>query len=118
MTGGFTLLELLVVLMIVALSLSLTLPALSNIRRPSEREKSLAALRDARTDAVRRGRSTRVQVWIGQERLPAWILFQPDGRALGPCVNPLAGDVICDGDSLLVGEVLDPVLPSSRRSWR
>src|SRR5262249_11186000 len=77
---GVTLLELLVVLAILGVLLGVTGLALGSLKAPRESQET-ADLRLARTTAIRSGIPQRAR----------GILFLPDGRALGPAVDPLTG---------------------------
>jgi len=77
---GFTLVELLVVLAVIGIILGVTGLALSSLESPRESELAIE-LKKARTDAIQ----------SGAPRTAHGVRFLPDGRAIGPNVNPLTG---------------------------
>lgn len=77
---GVTLLELLVALTILSVLLGVSGLALGSLQAPRESQE-LTDLREARTTAIR----------SGSARLVHGVLFLPDGRAIGPAVDPLTG---------------------------
>jgi len=88
---GVTLLELLVVLMLLALIFSVSGLALVSLGSPrsSARVRRLEA---ARARAIRTGLPVAVDPdTLPASRFPSTVLFLPDGRALGPGVDPLTG---------------------------
>jgi prepilin-type N-terminal cleavage/methylation domain-containing protein len=77
---GVTLVELLVVLALLGLILGISGLALATLHEPAES----AEVRDfarARTDAIQ----------SGAPRTAHGVVFLPDGRAIGPNVDPLTG---------------------------
>lgn len=87
---GFTLLEVIVVLAIMGVTLGLGGLALASLKPPRESELS-RELRRARSEAIRGGRPVRTVV--NRTARPVHVLFLPDGRALGPGVDPLTGEL-------------------------
>jgi prepilin-type N-terminal cleavage/methylation domain-containing protein len=77
---GMTLLELLVVLTMLGVVLGMTGLAIGSLRAPRESEEILL-LRRARAEAIH----------TGSPRTAAGVRFLPDGRAIGPKVDPLTG---------------------------
>jgi prepilin-type N-terminal cleavage/methylation domain-containing protein len=78
--SGVTLLELLVVLALLGLVLGVSGLALASLREPRE-SAELSDLRSARAQAIRSAAPVR----------SGRVLFLPDGRAIGPHVDPLTG---------------------------
>ena len=78
--SGVTLLELLVVLTVIGVVLGVTGLALASLQAPRESEE-IAALRKTRAEAIH----------SGAPRTTQHVLFLPDGRAIGPGVDPLTG---------------------------
>ena len=78
--SGVTLLELLVTLTILGLVLGVSVLALGSLQTPRQ-SQAIMDLREARTAAIR----------SGTPRLAHGVLFMPDGRAIGPAVDPLTG---------------------------
>jgi prepilin-type N-terminal cleavage/methylation domain-containing protein len=85
---GYTLLEVIVVLAIMGLMAGVSGLALASLKTPRESEW-LRALRQARAEAIRTGRPMRIEDHRARRTAP--ILFLPDGRAIGPDVDPLTG---------------------------
>ena len=85
---GFTLLEVIVVLAIVSLTLGVSGVALVSLRAPHESAR-VRALHQARETAIHTGRPVSVDRTTVRGMAPT--LFLPDGRALGPDVDPLTG---------------------------
>jgi len=77
---GVTLLELLVVLTILGVMLGVTGLAIGSLQMPREAQ-GVMDLRGARGAAIR----------SGMPQLAHDVLFLPDGRAIGPAVDPLTG---------------------------
>ena len=77
---GVTLVELLVVLALLGLVFGISGLALASLREPRESE-DLRELQKARAEAVQ----------SGAPRIAHGVLFLPDGRAIGPNVDPLTG---------------------------
>jgi prepilin-type N-terminal cleavage/methylation domain-containing protein len=77
---GVTLVELLVVLALLGLVLGLSGLALASLREPRETD-AFRELQRARAEAVQ----------SGAPRTAHGVLFLPDGRAIGPNVDPLTG---------------------------
>lgn len=77
---GVTLVELLIVLALLGLLLGVSGLALASLREPVE-SAALSELRRARAEAIR----------SGAPRSANGVLFLPDGRAIGPSVDPLTG---------------------------
>ena len=77
---GVTLVELLAVLTVLGLTLGVSGLALASLRAPRESELVME-LRQARADAIR----------AGAPRTSHQIRFLPDGRAIGPSIDPLTG---------------------------
>jgi Tfp pilus assembly protein FimT len=75
-----TLVELLVVLALLGLILGISGVALASLREPQE-AATLRALERARGQAIATGEP------VAQDS----VLFLPDGRAIGPSVDPLTG---------------------------
>ncbi len=90
---GVTLVELLVVIVILGVVFSTTGLALTSLRAPRA-SAWVRELHRAREEAIRTGRQVRAKqplppaTALGRPRPP---LFLPDGRALGPGVDPLTG---------------------------
>ena len=84
MSRGVTLVELLVVLVLLGLLFAVSGLALASLSPPrdSARVRALAA---ARAKAIRAG------VPVSLNDSASTVLFLPDGRALGPGVDPLTG---------------------------
>jgi len=80
---GVTLVELLVVLTVLGVILGVTGLALATLKVPRESALSLE-LRQTRTEAIRTGTPRTAH------HAPR-TLFLPDGRAIGPGVDPLTG---------------------------
>ena len=78
---GVTLVELLVVLALLGIVLSVSGLGLAGLREPFE-SAAAAQRRHARAAAIRFGAPVRADN----------VLFLPDGRALGPNVDPLTGE--------------------------
>ena len=77
---GFTLIEVVVSLAVFALILGVTALGLASLRQPAQ-SAALRQMTLARDSAVRTG-----TVVLGER-----LLFLPDGRAIGPGVDPLTG---------------------------
>jgi prepilin-type N-terminal cleavage/methylation domain-containing protein len=77
---GVTLVELLVVLALLGLVLGVSGLALASLREPRDAD-ALTELRRARAEAIQ----------TGVARSAGGVLFLPDGRAIGPNVDPLTG---------------------------
>lgn len=89
--GGVTLIELLVVLVLLGLIFSVSGLALATLGSPKDSAR-VRTLQAARANAIRSG----LPVLIGSDTLPSSrspspVLFLPDGRAIGPGVDPLTG---------------------------
>ncbi len=104
--SGFTLLEMMVVLVVMGVVLSVSVTALPGVR--ARNAESLAdRLARAQRQAVATGRPVTVTAAVPSASSPdssvSSILwrFLPDGRAVGPGVDPRNGQVI---DSLLYRE--------------
>jgi type II secretory pathway pseudopilin PulG len=80
---GITLVELIVVLAVVGLILGVGGLALASLKVPRE-SQDITALRRARAEAIRTGIRT-----TGDAQRT---LFLPDGRAIGPGLDPLTGE--------------------------
>ena len=78
--SGLTLVELLVVLALLGLVFGLSGLALASLRDPRESD-DLRTLQNARAEAIQ----------FGEPRMARGVLFLPDGRAIGPNVDPLTG---------------------------
>jgi len=78
--SGVTLVELIVVLVLLGLVLGMSGLALASLREPGESD-DLRELQKARAEAVQ----------SGVPRTAQGVLFLPDGRAIGPNVDPLTG---------------------------
>lgn len=87
MRDGFTLLEVIVVLAIVGLVAGISGLALVSLKAPRETEW-VRRLNQARAEAIRSGRPIRIE---GNHAPRTTYLFLPDGRAIGPGVDPLTG---------------------------
>lgn len=93
--GGFTLLEVIVVLAIVGLVFGVSGLAFATLRLPPQ-SAWLGALQRARAQAIETGRPVRAAVPTdtggspSHSPLPA-PLFLPDGRAIGSGADPLTG---------------------------
>ncbi len=79
-SGGVTLVELVVVLALLGLVLGVSGLALASLRPPREADEFRETQR-ARAEAVQ----------SGSPRTAHGVLFLPDGRAIGPNVDPLTG---------------------------
>lgn len=77
---GFTLLELIVVLALLGLIVGVSAVALGSLRIPKETTVG-TRLREGRVRAIQNGAPHFVE----------GVLFLPDGRAIGPGVDPLTG---------------------------
>jgi prepilin-type N-terminal cleavage/methylation domain-containing protein len=84
---GVTLLELLVVLALLGLILGISGVALASLREPAE-SAEIREMARARAAAIRTGLPVRADTTISHLPAP---LFLPDGRAVGPSVDPLTG---------------------------
>ncbi len=82
---GVTLVELLAVLLVLGLMLGVSGLALGSLRMPKA-SQSLRDLEQARAAAIRTGVPTSAKMDSMVVR------FLPDGRALGPGVDPLTGE--------------------------
>ena len=93
---GFTLVELIVVLAIIGLTAGISGLALASLKAPREAE-CMRGLRAAREQAVTTGRATSAivsscdSIATHAPRTTHRVLFLPDGRAIGPGVDPLTG---------------------------
>jgi prepilin-type N-terminal cleavage/methylation domain-containing protein len=85
---GTTLVELMVVLVILGVVASVSTLALTSLR-PSPDAERVHLLSRARAAAARSGQPVSVPAADGSA-----IRFLPDGRALGPGVDPLTGDAL------------------------
>ena len=85
--GGYTLVEVIVVLAIMGLAAGISGLALTSLKAPRESHR-LRALHEARSRAIQSGRPVRAV--FDRSSLPA-PLFLPDGRAIGPGVDPITG---------------------------
>ncbi|HEV8400372.1 MAG TPA: prepilin-type N-terminal cleavage/methylation domain-containing protein [Gemmatimonadales bacterium] len=77
---GVTLVELLVVLALLGLVFGVSGLALASLAEPRD-SAAVSELRHARAEAIRSGEA------VGADS----VLFLPDGRAIGPGVDPLTG---------------------------
>lgn len=90
---GFTLMEVIVVVAILGLVFGVSGLAFTSLRAPRA-SVWVTALRHARAESIRTGRPIRAVVPVnsGSERTALLaVLFLPDGRAVGPSVDPLTG---------------------------
>jgi prepilin-type N-terminal cleavage/methylation domain-containing protein len=91
--AGFTLIELIVVLAIVAVSLTVASLSLGSQRESGEAVTVWEArLIRSRAQAIEGGRPVVVMPDSGNASGP--VLFLPDGRAVGADVDPLTGAVL------------------------
>jgi prepilin-type N-terminal cleavage/methylation domain-containing protein len=89
---GSTLLELIVVLAVMgtlAAITALALPGRPGARGPTQIERLMLA----RDSAIRTGLPVEAMVDTSAEGAPRIVRFLPDGRAVGPLVDPLTGAV-------------------------
>lgn len=90
--GGYTLVEVIVVLALIGLVVGIGGLALASLKVPRESE-SVRAMRDARTKAIRTGDPVSLTITAPDTGLNERTthLFLPDGRAIGPGLDPLTG---------------------------
>ncbi len=92
---GTTLIELVVALAVLGLILGISGLALASLQAPRESER-VRELARARAEAIRSGQPVRAAlstdtVTNHAPRTTHSVLFLPDGRAIGPGVDPLTG---------------------------
>ncbi len=88
---GSTLLELIVVLAVMgalAAITALALPGRSGARVPTQIERLMLA----RDSAIRTGRPVEAVVDTGSDGVTRLVRFLPDGRSVGPGLDPLTGE--------------------------
>src|SRR5437879_2647539 len=88
---AFTLVEVIVVLTIMGVVLGISGLALASLKAPREADQ-VRALREARSQAIRSGHPVSASAVCSLLPAPcSVVLFLPDGRAVGPGVDPLTG---------------------------
>jgi|GEM_PF-3152864 len=89
-TRGFTLVELLVVLVILGFIASMSAFAVAGLRLP-ESGKVTASTDRARAKAIGSGRAVTIRLLVAPASAPRVLRFLPDGRAVGEGLDPLTG---------------------------
>jgi type II secretory pathway pseudopilin PulG len=85
---GTTLVELMVVLLLLAVVTGISGFALAGLRPPADTAERQRLVR-ARTAVLRSGRAVTLELRDGRV-----VRFLPDGRALGPGLDPFTGEVL------------------------
>jgi prepilin-type N-terminal cleavage/methylation domain-containing protein len=93
MNSGVTLIELLVVLLVLGVMAGVSGLALSALREPAVSPWAHIASR-ARREAIESGRPVTAHDSTDATTTDYWVLFLPDGRAIGSHVDPLTGEVM------------------------